>query len=301
MLQKAEGFDVEFKENPNAIDTEDIVAFANSKDGGYILAGVREKTDISGTQRGEIIGCDVSDRIRQAILSRAGSCVPSINIMITVENLNTKPILRIYVPSGNNKPYCNGNGTYKIRGDGRNRAWFPQSLLLFFLENEYQDFSKRFTKTTKGITESISEVRQKVEGNLEGLLRELNWMGTILQESLAEISGTTEDAGGIVEDTNAAIGEIHYFSQEMYERFMAVYDFDFPDIEERMKAMMESMEIQDPVRLNIKRQVVEHLKKSCTGKESDEKMAGIIQEIGGIFPRASYSEIIKWYKEIFPD
>jgi hypothetical protein len=43
MLSRSEGYELEFKENLQALDPEDRVAFANSPEGGVVLVGVRER------------------------------------------------------------------------------------------------------------------------------------------------------------------------------------------------------------------------------------------------------------------
>ena len=47
LLHREEGFDVDFKRN-SKVDTDDLVAFANSSGGGAILLGVEEQTGDSG-------------------------------------------------------------------------------------------------------------------------------------------------------------------------------------------------------------------------------------------------------------
>ena len=59
LLKQEEGFDVEFK--LGQLDVKDIVAFANSVNGGAILLGVEEQTKRNGRQMAIIRGCDVGD------------------------------------------------------------------------------------------------------------------------------------------------------------------------------------------------------------------------------------------------
>lgn len=60
LLNKEENVDVDFKRE--GIESEDIVAFANSKNGGVILIGVDEIKDEPGKViKGKIVGTKVGD------------------------------------------------------------------------------------------------------------------------------------------------------------------------------------------------------------------------------------------------
>ena len=61
-----------------------------------------------------VIGCDVSDGSKMAIVNKANQCIPHINISIHIENLNAKPFYRIEIPSSKNKPHCTQKGIYKV-------------------------------------------------------------------------------------------------------------------------------------------------------------------------------------------
>ena len=149
LLSQAEGRDVDFKVSPVGVKHKTLIAFANSVSGGAILIGVEEFTSGDGVQRGRIVGCDVSDSARLQIQNKALSSVPPINIQIFTENLSQRPILRVEVPSGPNKPYCSQAGEYAIRSDNRNRALQPNELLQLFMERESEQFLSRF-KTAVG-------------------------------------------------------------------------------------------------------------------------------------------------------
>ena len=57
LLNREEGYDVEFKKSLGGLANSDLVAFANSEAGGSILIGVRETKTGEGHQKGEIVGC----------------------------------------------------------------------------------------------------------------------------------------------------------------------------------------------------------------------------------------------------
>jgi hypothetical protein len=60
LLAAGEGQRSDFKRSPHGISAEDLVSFANSAEGGDILAGVDEHS-VNGAQIGVVMGCDVSD------------------------------------------------------------------------------------------------------------------------------------------------------------------------------------------------------------------------------------------------
>ena len=63
ILDNEENFDVDFKRN-GKVDPEDLVAFANSKNGGVILLGVDEFTNSNGRQKGKPVGCPGFKRVK---------------------------------------------------------------------------------------------------------------------------------------------------------------------------------------------------------------------------------------------
>jgi len=144
ILAHEEGYDADWKGNVKTLDSEDIVAFANSKDGGSILLGVDEDEDTNGRQIPKIVGCKLSDDNKLSIKSKDLSCTPPIEVEIIKENTDKKSFYRIEIPSGENKPYCTQKGVYKIRDDGLNKAITPENLLSIFIEMESKEFLKRF-------------------------------------------------------------------------------------------------------------------------------------------------------------
>ena len=84
LLSRSEGLEVDFKRDAEAVKQDDLVAFANSG-GGAILVGVDESKGKNGAQKGKVVGCNVSDRERNKIVSRASQCRPAIAVRVTVE------------------------------------------------------------------------------------------------------------------------------------------------------------------------------------------------------------------------
>ena len=56
LLREGESERCDFKRAPEGISTDDLVAFANSEEGGSILAGVDERAGPGGTQVGFVRG-----------------------------------------------------------------------------------------------------------------------------------------------------------------------------------------------------------------------------------------------------
>ena len=168
LLGSQESITLDFKESVGGLDSNDIVSFANSIRGGTILLGVKEKKDSRGLQTFEITGCEIGDRAKLSILSKASSCMPPVEIFVILENREgEKPFLRVEIPSGPRKPYCTSGGTYKIRGDARNDPLTPDRLLQLFMESENDRFINRFSQATRDLESSILDVKAKLLSELE--------------------------------------------------------------------------------------------------------------------------------------
>lgn len=135
LLNGNEGTDVEFKLTPKSVESEDLVAFANSQ-GGTILVGIDPKNKT-------IVGCSGNeDAITVQLMNKATDCSPSVGIEVTIENKSDRPIYRIDIPEGNNKPYSTAKGLYKIRVDGRLRPLLPPELRVLMLQVMEDEYSK---------------------------------------------------------------------------------------------------------------------------------------------------------------
>lgn len=173
MLASKEGHDVEYKCSVNALESSDIVAFANSDSGGAVLLGVAEESDSKGIQEVKIVGCDIGDKEKQAIISKAQSCTPPISVEVFVENYSRKPFLRVEIPSGPEKPYCTAGGTYKIRGDGRAGAILPTKLLSMFIETESTRFFHRFKEATRELEEELKDLKSKLSAEIKNVYKDI--------------------------------------------------------------------------------------------------------------------------------
>lgn len=194
MLEGEEDYDVEFKESLSSLDADDLVAFANSKRGGSILIGVREVPTGKGRiRKGAVIGCEIGDGPKRSIISKATSCRPKIHVEITAENTAHKPIYRIDIPSGPDKPYCTEGGTYKIRRDGAKQALDPTALKGMILELESNVFISRF----KHVAEDILSALTQTENNLD---RKLAFLEQLVVEAEEAASAAAETAQWAVDE-----------------------------------------------------------------------------------------------------
>lgn len=193
LLNKEEGYDVDFKQSLSGLDSSDFVAFANSENGGAILIGVKE-IEKNGRQRGKVVGCPVGDTEKMSILSKADSCIPPVETEVYIENSENKPFYRIEIPSGLEKPYCTSGGTYKIRGDGRNNPILPRKLLSMFLQSESDIFVKRFQTATKELESHLNDTNYKVNLEMNNLLKNVEKMQKSVEDSLDKVFKSAENA-----------------------------------------------------------------------------------------------------------
>ncbi|MFP4344328.1 MAG: helix-turn-helix domain-containing protein [Anaerolineales bacterium] len=221
LLRGAETYDVEFKESLSGLRSDDLIAFANSPRGGTILVGVREYKTAEGLQRGKVIGCPVGDAEKLSIINRAESCIPSVELSIFVENSGKHSFFRVEIPSGRDKPYCTGGGTYKIRGNARVNALTPARLLHLFMENESQEFLTRFRRATADLERDLAETDAKVTGALQGLFGNLLELQRVLENvfgSATTAQSLTDHATTLTADTQAMVVELNRRVARLEER-----------------------------------------------------------------------------------
>jgi predicted HTH transcriptional regulator len=220
LLERSEGYELEFKEALHALEPEDMVAFANSEEGGAVLVGVREIETENGRQRGEVVGCAVGDAEKLSILNRAESCMPPVAVDVFVENASRKPFFRVEIPSGPNKPYCTAAGTYKIRGNGRTMPLLPPRLLAMFMASESQEFVERFKVATTELERGLADTKARLVEEIEQLLGSL----ALLDEKL----------------------EAFVAMNGLGERDRSAEDVHLPTIARKMDALLEAFEIEAP-------------------------------------------------------
>ena len=159
LLVGSEGVEVDFKRDAESIKQDDLVAFANSG-GGTILAGVDEVKGQNGVQKGKVVGCDVSDRERNKIVSRANGCRPVIVVKVTVETQGKQSIFRVDIPKGG--LHCTSNGTYKIRRDGQTDIIDPSAMAHIIVELERNKIVQYLRSAVRPEMEDVqSEIEEK--------------------------------------------------------------------------------------------------------------------------------------------
>jgi len=164
LLARSEGLQVDFKREAEAVKQDDLVAFANSG-GGVILVGVDESTGKNGAQKGKIVGCDISDRERNKIVSRASQCRPAIAVSVNVETYGKFSIFRVNIPKGG--LHCTPNGTYKIRRDGQTDIIDPSAMAQIIVELERQ-------RILYYLRAAIQPELESTRADMEALSEELN-------------------------------------------------------------------------------------------------------------------------------
>lgn len=166
LIDGQEGLEVEFKSEPSGVKPETLVAFANGI-GGTILVGVDESTSKKELQRGVVVGSKVGDKIKQGFVSTANSCRPPIEISIRVENSGSdKPIFRLDVSEGADKPYATSSGLYKIRSEGQNVAIDPGMITAIILEREADEFVSRFKHASDELVTKLNEIYRDLENQI---------------------------------------------------------------------------------------------------------------------------------------
>ena len=191
MINGAEGYDVEFKENASGLETEDIVAFANGR-GGIILIGVQE-IGKKRQQKGQIVGCEISDRAKRSILDKANNCDPKIDINIIAEGIRTKtPIYRLEIPASDRKPHCTRGGTYKIRKDGQNIGIDLELIKTMIFEKEEKEFISRFKAAGDEILKTLKELGAGLDEKIDNVAS----IASEAASSAEQAAASAEEAAG---------------------------------------------------------------------------------------------------------
>lgn len=222
MINKEEGYEIEFKESLSGLKSEDIVAFANSITGGVILIGVKDDCDNQGRQVGTVIGCQINDNGKLSILNRAQSCRPPVNLEITSTELEGVSIYVIQIPSGEFKPYCTDGGTYRIRGDGQKRSLYPSELLSLFMESERNKFINSFKEATTVLERNLDETKQQMLKETNTMLRELQSFDKKISETLDDIYSSADNADSNSSSVESTVSDIEDTVDDIWRILMAV-------------------------------------------------------------------------------
>lgn len=270
LLNQEEGYEVDWKRSIVGLKAEDIVAFANSKNGGSILIGIEEIKDKDGKQQSKIYGCKGTDKEKMSIKQKALNCIPPVEMEIFKENTNEKLFYRLEIPSGKDKPYCTRKGIYKIRDDGHNKVINPEQLLLLFIELESDKFLTKFKEATKEIEDNLSDVSRDINESL-------NHLSDIVPQlaDLEAYSYLTEDILHYAEKT-----------QDYVENIAA----DLNQNERRILTVMEHFNIEDPYITDLKEAVIQFIKWDA---KSDENISSeeYLKKIKSRFPKLDFEQL----------
>ncbi len=259
LLNQPEGREVEFKRDVGAVKHKILIAFANSATGGTVLVGVEEVTVADGVQRGRIVGCDVSDSARLQIQNRALSCIPPINVQIFTENIAQRPLLRIEIPSGTNKPYCSQSGEYCIRSDSRIRALQPGELLDLFMEREGAQFVARFRHAVGRLEGQVTTMDSELRNGVDQMLDDMKRLDQDTNFILNELYGRSRAIG---EETDAARRHEGSVNRRL-TRIAHNVDQRHGELSRRMDelnlkldALLARFSIEDPLHRQVREQIL---------------------------------------------
>ena len=292
LLSLQEGLDVDFKRNLSGLEPTDLVAFANSKKGGAILVGIDEIIGNDGRQTTKIVGCSVGDAKKRAIIDKANSCIPKLEVSIFIENLSQKPFFRIEIKSGDNKPYCTKKGIYSIRDNGRISPIYPDKLLSMFIEREGETFLRRFKNAAQNIEKTISKVRKEIEEGGRALLGEVEETGSKIDESLNKIFNSAENAESLSDEAMNLSDETLDEVQELSAIVESV-QYTLRNINEKMEALLEKFNIEDPRMKELGKIICTLIKEWMKlGRNKEEA----ITDINKIFPDVKKDQLKIWCK-----
>lgn len=258
LLNQPEGREVEFKREVNAVKHKMLIAFANTSTGGTVLVGVEEMTVPDGVQRGRVVGCDVSDSARLQVQNRALSCIPPINVQIYTENIAHRPILRIEVPSGSNKPYCSKSGEYCIRSDGRIRALQPGELLDLFMEREGAQFVARFRHAVGQLEGQVSTMDNELRHGVDQMLGDMKRLDQDTNFILNELYGRSRAMG---EETEAARRHEQSLARRMGQLTKRLEGNQqslvrrVEQLDLKLDALLARFSIEDPLHRHVREQI----------------------------------------------
>lgn len=317
LLSKEEGFDVDFKKTTN-LSGEDLVAFANSYSGGTILLGVDEMENHDGTQGGLIVGCDVSDASKMAIVNKANQCIPHVEISIHIENTYSKPFYRIEIPSSKNKPHCTQKGIYKTRGDGANKPLLPQELLRIYLESESDNFLKNYSKATIEMRNELQSLHKEQIQNMwvstfetqDNIQDAVSGIGIMLDDVHMQIKDSKSDIHSLIDEVKEETNELKQNLEITYEVKYKLKEVDknVYALAWKLNSLLEYFELEDP-EITFARNHIKSILQSSRKvfeerlpgeKFSEEKVRDYVKEIydnSNSIIKSNYKldDLIKWY------
>ena len=281
LLVHPENGQVDFKRTVASLSAEDIVAFANSQTGGAILIGVDE---IKKGRReiGQIVGCDIDDKSQLSILQKANTCISPIHVDIITENLNTKPFLRVEIPSSNLKPHCTQGGVYKIRNGRKNDALVPPLMLQLHLDDQRDQFLKRFQEATHGLIDEFMKVKQEIIYEVQDLALSL---GTI-EECAEGAAGAAEEGASFADEASAKIEEV--------AETVEVLSSDLSDVQTDISLLLLGMLTPEKRKEAEVKQSLRFLVKNGMFMKNRKKFIADLMKLGPYTEK----QILAWEKEL---
>lgn len=203
LIDNPETREVEYKESISGVDTSDMVAFANAN-GGTILVGVKEISDSSGKQQGEIVGQEGSfDENRNAITSKARSCRPPLDISVIREQDGDKFIYRVDIEKHSSGLCCTGGGRYVRREDGSKKAIDPTTIAAIVLERESAKFIKQLEEAGRSFVEELSKGQESLGNQIREVqeaAKQAEFAAHMAESAAREAISAAQDAASFAED-----------------------------------------------------------------------------------------------------
>jgi len=283
LLRGDENERVEFKSTPDAVNMDDIIAFANSPVGGTILVGVTGK-HVGGRQVGDVCGCDVSDGAKLKLMNKAAGCVPPVLIKVFVEKYGSLSCFRIEIASSNFRPHGTASGLYKIRVDGRIQPLHRDALLSMFLERESGVFVERFRAAARDLEGAIAKTSEDIITHVGMVVGELSG----LDDSLEVIKQSAEIAEDASQNAASYIEEVLANTEQIMAELDNHQDSSV-HLHQKMDALLNERSLEDPRIANAKAWLnrtiwmmmgIKDMKSARLDKKSREKVAIMFGELG---------------------
>ncbi len=233
-LPLKEGAELEFKVVAKAIECEDLVAFANSRQGGKIVVGIADKRETEFITKEDVVGCTTSDKEMNTITGKARSCIPPVVVKVSVQIIEEKRCFVVSIPSSPQKPHCTATGLYKIRRNTSNDPLTPGLLLALYLELEAENFISRFKDATKELEEQVESVSSTLKDQMGDLSLFLADFNKEIQQSLSEIGEYASDAQDRVEGVEETLGMMQSENETNEDQLRFALD----DINEKLNAIL---------------------------------------------------------------
>ncbi|MFC6651774.1 helix-turn-helix domain-containing protein [Paenibacillus rhizoplanae] len=275
--------------------SDDIVAFANSQKGGFIIIGIKDDASATGRQKGTIIGCQISDSNRLTILSKAQNCRPAVNIEISSANIEGKDVYVVVIPSGEYKPYCTESGTYKIRDDGKKRALFPNELLTLFMESERDKFITNFKDVTNNLEHQLTLTREAIINETDKMLDTLKDFEFSVQNTLDTIESAADSAESNSSNVEYTVDKMEDTVNDIWE--ILKHSLYLLPIISTKNTEPENIDQQE----QIAKEMTKHFLKKYDGESTDptdKEIKNHIFFLRILFPRLSNKQIVDlWNRE----